>query len=122
MKVRGIKMSVVLCSCLILRLSGCFLKKSDPKPLTELEKLPAITGVGKGTFGCLINGKAYVANNQYDASATFQKAILSIAGNTKNPIQGIGLTIVERNGIGVTTTTYPLNDYPNSFSLVNIQP
>lgn len=46
-------------SALLLLSSQC--KKSDKSPpLTELQKLPAITQGGRNTFGCLINGKAFV--------------------------------------------------------------
>jgi hypothetical protein len=49
---------------------GC--KKDDPKPLTELEKLPAATQVGKNTFGCLVNGKAWVPKSSSDFQAVSQ--------------------------------------------------
>ena len=45
-------------SALLLLCSQC--KKNDHSPpLTELQKLPAITQAGRNTFGCLINGKAF---------------------------------------------------------------
>ena len=52
--------------CLLLFGSGLLLlgsqcKKSDsPPPLTELQKLPPITQGGLNTFGCLINGTAFL--------------------------------------------------------------
>lgn len=72
-------------SALLLLSSQC--KKSDKSPpLTELQKLPAITQGGLNTFGCLINGKAFVPGGggilsntlsvQYDP--TFQGGKLSI--------------------------------------------
>lgn len=39
-------------------LSSC--DKDDSKPKTELEKLPPATQTGAQTFGCLIDGKAFV--------------------------------------------------------------
>ena len=39
-------------------LSCC--NKDDDKPKTELEKLPPATQTGAQTFGCLIDGKAFV--------------------------------------------------------------
>ena len=60
---------------IFLLLTLCFLcqcscKKSilandddDNPPMTELEKLPPITSEGANTFGCLINGEAWVAHN-----------------------------------------------------------
>ena len=72
-------------SALLLLSSQC--KKSDKAPpLTELQKLPAITQGGRNTFGCLINGKAFVPGGgsilgntlsvQYDP--TFQGGVLVI--------------------------------------------
>ncbi len=43
---------------LTLALSCC--NKDDYKPKTELEKLPQATQTGAQTFGCLIDGKAFV--------------------------------------------------------------
>ena len=42
----------------ILTFSCC--DKDDDKPKTELEKLPPATQTGAQTFGCLIDGKAFV--------------------------------------------------------------
>ena len=46
-------------STLLLLNSQCK-KSGNTPPLTELQKLPAITQGGLNTFGCLINGKAFV--------------------------------------------------------------
>jgi hypothetical protein len=40
--------------------AACKKDKTEP---TELSKLPAATQTGANTFGCLVNGKAWVANN-----------------------------------------------------------
>ena len=37
--------------------------KKDKTETTELSKLPAATQTGANTFGCLVNGKAWVAQN-----------------------------------------------------------
>ncbi|MCA6421187.1 MAG: hypothetical protein IM568_00035 [Flavobacterium sp.] len=39
---------------------SCCNKDDDNKPKTELEKLPLATQTGAQTFGCLIDGKAFV--------------------------------------------------------------
>ena len=53
------KHKIILLACLIIITttlgSGC--KKNK---LSELDKLPPITQTGTNTFGCLINGKAYL--------------------------------------------------------------
>ncbi len=38
-------------------------KKGQPIYVTEVEKLPAITHQGLNTFGCLVNGKAWLPDN-----------------------------------------------------------
>lgn len=38
--------------------------KDDDRPKTELEKLPAATQTGAKTFGCLLDGVAFVPGNQ----------------------------------------------------------
>jgi hypothetical protein len=53
---------IMLTLVIVLTVAGC--KKTEtPKPtLTELEKLPPITQTGANTFGCLINGVAWLPN------------------------------------------------------------
>ena len=55
-------------------LSDC--ERDEPK--TELEKLPPITQEGKNTFGCLVNGKAWVTKTSIDAAAVYQQGILQV--------------------------------------------
>ena len=62
---------------------GCSLFKYDPKPKTELEKLPPITQVGKNTFSCLVNGKAFIPNNTVFMSAVYQGGGIQISGTTE---------------------------------------
>ena len=78
--------------CLLLFGSGLLLlssqckKHHDDPPLTELQKLPPITQGGLNTFGCLINGTAFIPGGggilsstlsvQYDP--TFQGGVLRI--------------------------------------------
>jgi hypothetical protein len=42
--------------------SSC--KKQVVQPVSELSKLPAATQTGANTFGCLINGQAFVPQNR----------------------------------------------------------
>jgi hypothetical protein len=39
---------------------GCCNKDDEPKPITELEKLPPATQTGANTAGCLVNGVAFL--------------------------------------------------------------
>lgn len=60
-------------TALILGVQSCELfKNNDPKPKTELEKLPTITQEGKNTFGCLVNGKALTITNSTKMTAIYQ--------------------------------------------------
>lgn len=65
----------------MVSLEGCDLfNAKDPKPKTELEKLPPITQTGENTFGCLVNGKAFVVTNTLNMSAIYQGGGLALSG------------------------------------------
>jgi len=49
---------LIVAFALLLVFIAC--DKDDDKPKTELEKLPPATQTGAQTFGCLIDGKAFV--------------------------------------------------------------
>ena len=44
-----------------LTLSSC--NKDDPKPIAEIDKLPPATQTGANTFGCLLDGIAFIPDN-----------------------------------------------------------
>ncbi len=58
-------------------------KKGQPVYVTEEEKLPAITQQGLNTFGCLVNGKAWLPDNDGSSNAElspdYWNGILSIS-------------------------------------------
>jgi hypothetical protein len=91
---------VLLSAC-----EGC----EEPQPKTELEKLPPATQEGKNTFGCLVNGKAWVTKTSIDARAFYQQGTLSISAgiNENDREQGIGFIIQD---IDLIVEKYPLND------------
>ena len=73
--------------CPILLLCFCFAqcKKNRPVIKTELEKLPPITQTGANTFGCLLNGQAWIPKDNYgqatfklDADPTFQEGLFGV--------------------------------------------
>jgi hypothetical protein len=80
--------TIVLCS------SQC---KKTKTPLTELEKLPPITQTGANTFGCLVDGVAWLPNGskpqnggsniQVYVDPTFQGGRFSIIGHQYNNFQ-----------------------------------
>ena len=99
---------LLLASC-----DGC--KKDDPKPKTELEKLPPATQEGKDTFGCLVNGKAWVIESTTNTDAVYQIGILQIFGRRYEPFLSLEMSILEKYyGGSLTITTYPLNKFPDS--------
>jgi hypothetical protein len=55
------KINLLLLLCVIVLCSSQCKKTNIEIPKTELEKLPPITQTGANTFGCLVNGKAWVA-------------------------------------------------------------
>jgi len=54
-------------------LSCC--SKDDNKPKTELEKLPPATQTGKNTFGCLLDGKAFLPYNAPNSTNCFYQLV-----------------------------------------------
>lgn len=76
---------------------GC--KHDDPLPKTELEKLPPATQEGKHTFGCLVNGKAWVTATSTGAVAFYQEGMLAIGAKIteKQREQSIGLDLLASN-------------------------
>jgi hypothetical protein len=83
-RVTQIMLLIIISSCFFLE--GCDLFKQDPKPKTELEKLPPITQEGKNTFGCLVNGKALIVTNTSQMAAVYQAGGLSVSGG--NDVNG----------------------------------
>ncbi|MCX8492427.1 MAG: DUF6252 family protein [Cyclobacteriaceae bacterium] len=102
-------LNLAILTLITLHFSGCdlFGKKEEPKPKTELEKLPPITQEGKNTFGCLVNGKAWVAATQTDAVAFYQLGTLQISGNLSQPARSVGITLRDE-GIPINTGKYSL--------------
>jgi hypothetical protein len=55
-----------LCIC------GSCKKPVDPIPISELDKLPAATQTGANTFGCLVNGQAFLPHSNSFLSGSYQ--------------------------------------------------
>ena len=101
--------SCLLAGVFLFQQSSC--KDDPPKPLTELEKLPPETRIGKQTFGCLINGKAFAPVSKVDIYSVFQQGILTIGAESDRPDQWIGITLIE-NGNVLEPGSYNLTDPP----------
>lgn len=72
------KFPLYFCLLTLTQCSKC--KKDDPAPA---DQLPPATQTGANTFGCLINGQAYVPNPRYDNNVVLYEpgASLPIGGN-----------------------------------------
>jgi hypothetical protein len=77
-----LKMKTLVLFAVVMAIrGGCRLFKSDdPEPKTELEKLPPITQEGKNTFGCLVNGTAFVVTNTSNMVTIYQGGSLELSG------------------------------------------
>lgn len=89
--------------------SSCELLFPKSEPKTELEKLPPITQEGKNTFGCLVNGKAFVVDNSSQLTAIYQRRTLIISGE------------IDRNGMdkGISIIVYDEALHVSSYNLTD---
>lgn len=96
---------ITIAALILLCAASC--KKTKPgTTLTELEKLPPITQTGANTFGCLVDGKAWLPNGtkpqtggsniQVYVDPTFQGGRFSITGHQYN-IPGSDISIGSTN-------------------------
>src|SRR3977135_4082020 len=105
-------------TCLLflsLSLGDCK-RHEDPKPLTELKKLPPPTQTGKTTFGCLVNGKAMVIAATFQPSSEYQNGILSIRSGSMvgdGPLDYAVEMVITENGFTIQETFYPMTPPPS---------
>jgi hypothetical protein len=70
---------------LALLLTQCHKKDPNPTPPSDpIAALPAETQTGAGTFGCLVNGKAYSAPYSTSARGDWQSTTRLIIGSDTN--------------------------------------
>lgn len=84
----------------------------DDPPLSPLEQLPPATQTGEYTFGCLVNGEAFVPDNRGDIIAIYQQSVLILGGegmNTRPGEQNISMDIRSAIKIG---RSYDLTNDP----------
>jgi hypothetical protein len=94
--------------------TGC---ESNPRPKTELEKLPPITQTGENTFGCLVNGKAWVPESSTDARAAYQNGFLQLSANFLDTEIDSSISLTT-NAI-LVNVIYNLTDLQNSSAEFN---
>jgi len=109
----SLKLKKLLATLLVIALfasESCNLFGSEPK--SELEKLPPATMEGKNTFGCLVNGKAWVTRTSTDVLAFYQSGVLQVSAyiDEKGREQAIDLIVL--NGL-TQGTTYDLTNIPS---------
>jgi predicted small secreted protein len=69
---------IILLIGILLTINSC--SEKNENELTPLEQLPEATQTGENTFGCLINGEAFVVRNTSKQVAIYQGGGLSISG------------------------------------------
>ncbi len=71
--------------CLLLSLLAMQCKEEKPEEeVNQLDLLPAATQSGRYTFGCLVNGKAWVPRTTTDMGAFYQGGLLQISAKAYN--------------------------------------
>jgi hypothetical protein len=116
---------LIIVSCLTIFMAASCKKNKAAKPKTELEKLPPITQTGANTFGCLINGKAWIPKDNYgqasfklDADPTLGNGIfvlsaLRFSANSNSTSFAFGSVVCTNAG------TYNLSNSGQVFSYSN---
>jgi len=86
------------------------------EPMTELEKLPAITSEGANTFGCLINGEAWTPKGSFFANHNFDIYHGSV-------FNGVFIDMFRRKGNDLPTeyVTFGFRLVPNSMEIDTAQ-
>ncbi len=84
---------------IFILLTGCESCDDIINPKTELEKLPPATQTGKSTFGCLVNGKAWVTRTSTDALSFYQSGLLQVGAGADVNNKEQGMVLVVSNGV-----------------------
>jgi hypothetical protein len=94
--------------CLLLSFNGC---KEENEPIPEIEKLPAATHTGAQTFGCLVDGNAWVVQGDVGITAVYQEGILNIIAREENKDVDrlISMTVLHDN---LEPRTYEITIFP----------
>jgi hypothetical protein len=98
-------------SLILFLLTSCEGCKDDPEPIPEIDKLPAATQTGAQTFGCLIDGKAWVVKGPFYLFGMYQEGILSISADQRTDKIDRGLTM-DLSAQNLQPTTYLLTKLP----------
>jgi len=76
-------------------------------PTKSIDLLPPATQEGNYTFGCLVNGEAFVTESSTDIVAIYQAGFLQLHANLQSMDQNISILI---NDPIINESIYTLND------------
>lgn len=96
---------------IFILLTGCESCDDIINPKTELEKLPPATQTGKSTFGCLVNGKAWVTRTSTDALSFYQSGLLQVSAGIHETERQQGMILAILSGV-VEGLSYDLSNDP----------
>jgi hypothetical protein len=99
-----------LLTSFILLASQCKNDDDNKTPLAPIDQLPPPTQEGKYTFGCLVNGEAWIPRTTTDMVAIYQQGVLSIGADVDSKEESIIFVI--RDTSIITDKIYTLNDPP----------
>ena len=99
-------------------------KDDDPGLIAPIDQLPPLTMEGKNTFGCLVNGKAFVPRLSTSTVGIYQGGSLQVGGNIEDAERDQNISIILED-IPIAEATYQLTkDFSRSaeFSETAISP
>ena len=107
--------AIALLTTLPLLAAGC---KDDEPEVAPIDQLPPATRAGQYTFGCLVNGEAFVPENTNDITAIYQQGVLVIGtdADTENSTQGIVFTLRATEIIAQSYNLIPSFDRGTKFN------
>ena len=111
---KNFKLLFIIIACANI-FAACKKDKTEP---TEISKLPAATQTGANTFGCLVNGKAWIAENgcRYFCDPPFKLIYQNIQGGRISLSATFQPSNFELESIGIY---FDSSNYKSNFSFVD---
>jgi hypothetical protein len=103
---------------IFLLLSGCMQNCEESEPKSELDKLPIPTQEGKRTFGCLVNGEAWVPESWMYSRSSYINGTLYISAGVRGKNQEIRIVLKEQN-VPIVQNIYDLKKAPLQFAEIS---
>jgi hypothetical protein len=70
--------------CMLFSVISC--QNDDNDQPAPIDLLPPLTNTGENTFGCLVNGEAFVTRSKTKAVVIYQAGVFQMEGSIENPI------------------------------------